>query len=90
MVTVDRFSKMAHFVPCHKTDNESYITEICFKEIRRLHGVPITFVSDRDSMFLSQFGRNLRKRLGTKLLYSTTWPLNIWKSHCYDTMGNLL
>jgi len=42
MVVVDRFSKVAHFVPCHKTDDESYIIDLYFKEIIRLHGMPKT------------------------------------------------
>ena len=44
MVVVDRLCKMAYFVPCHKTDDVSYIAEIYFKEIIRLHGVPKTIV----------------------------------------------
>jgi len=48
MVVVDRFSKMAHFFPCHRTDDACYITEIYFKEIIRLNGVPQIIVSNRN------------------------------------------
>ncbi|WVZ80454.1 hypothetical protein U9M48_027927 [Paspalum notatum var. saurae] len=58
-VVVDRFSKMAHFIPCHK-------------KIVRLDGMPSTIVSDRDAKFLSYFWRTLWNKLGTKLLFSTT------------------
>ena len=72
IVVVDRFLKMAHFMPCHKTNDLSNVSDLYFKEVVRLHIIPKTIVSDRDSLFLSYIWNTLWRKVGTKLLFSTS------------------
>lgn len=70
-IVVDRFNKIAHFIPYHKTNDANNVADLFFSEAVRLHGVPQTIVFDRNAKFLSHFWRVLWDKLGTKLLYST-------------------
>ena len=54
-VVVDRFSKMAHFIPCKRTTDVVKLAQLFFKEIYRLHGLLSSIMLDRNTHFLSHF-----------------------------------
>ena len=72
-VIVDRLTKVAHFLPVRMTYTLDKLAEIYIQEIVRLHGVPISIVSDRDSRFTSKFWKSLQNALGTRLKFSTAF-----------------
>ena len=73
-VIVDRYTKMAHFVP---VKNVQKTAEGCAKlflaNVWKLHGVPSDIVSDRDPVFTSTFWAELMKKLDVHLRKSTAF-----------------
>ncbi|KAL0553952.1 hypothetical protein IC582_007856 [Cucumis melo] len=72
-VVVDRLTKSAHFVPGKSTYTASKWGQLYMTEIVRLHGVPVSIISDRDAHFTSKFWKGLQLALGTRLDFSTTF-----------------
>ena len=54
-VIIDRLTKSAHFLPVQTTFNADRLAVLYMNEIVRLHGVPMSIVSDRDPKFVSKF-----------------------------------
>jgi hypothetical protein len=54
-VIVDCFTKMAHFLPLSTDTPIKDLANLYLKDVWRLHGLPSTAVSDRDSRFQSKF-----------------------------------
>ena len=73
MVVVDRFTKYAHFIALTHPFDARQIAEVFMKNVHKLHGLPISIVSDRDKIFTSLFWQELFKCLGTKLELSTAY-----------------
>ena len=54
-VVVDRLTKSAHFLPMRTDYSLDKLIELYIKEIVRLHGIPISIISDRDPRFTLRF-----------------------------------
>ena len=66
VVFVDRLTKMAHFVAINTTITAIELADVFVDNVVRLHGVPTSIISDRDSKFTSAFWAQMCQRLGIK------------------------
>ena len=72
-VIVDRLTKSAHFIPVKVTYNTEKLAKLYISEIVRLHGVPLSIISDRGTQFTYMFWKTLHAELGTRLDLSTAF-----------------
>jgi hypothetical protein len=55
------------------TNSMEKLVSMDVQEIDRLHGVPVPIVSDRDTLFISNFLKRLHEVMGTKLNFSPAY-----------------
>ena len=71
-VIVDRFSKIAHFVPL-KSRTAPTLAKAFVKKIWGLHGLPLCVVSDRDTVFTSKLWTEVMRLLDVSKDMSTAY-----------------
>jgi hypothetical protein len=64
---------MAHLISCQKTSDATHIVNMFFKEVVRIHGLPKSIVSDRDTKFVGHFLRTLWKKLGMNISFISSY-----------------
>ncbi|WMV54907.1 hypothetical protein MTR67_048292 [Solanum verrucosum] len=69
-VVVDRLKKLAHFLPVKVSYSAEDYAKFYLSEMVRLHGVPLSIISNRGTQFMKSF----QKALGTKVKLSTSFP----------------
>ena len=70
---MDRLTKSAQFLPVKATYSVAKLAKLYIKYIACLHGVHVSIVSDRGSVFTSQFWQKLQEAMGTGLDFSTAF-----------------
>ena len=76
-VIVDRLTKSAHFLAVRMTFTLEEFCQLYIREIVRLHGVPVSIVSDRDPRIMAHFWRSFQKAMGTQLTMSIAFHQQI-------------
>ncbi|KAA3477304.1 DNA/RNA polymerases superfamily protein [Gossypium australe] len=65
--------QISHFIPVRTDYSLDRLAELYIAEIVRLHGVPVSVISDRDPRFISRFWKKFQEDLGTKLNFNTAF-----------------
>ena len=72
-VIVDKLIESTHFISVRMDNSMDQLAQIYVNEIIRLHGVPLSIVSDRDPRLTSRFWKGLQSALGMRLNFNTVF-----------------
>jgi transposase InsO family protein len=73
LVIVDRFTKYVHFIFLSHPYTASKVAALFLQHVFKLHGLPSSIVSDRDTVFTSLFWEELFRRQGVDLAMSSSY-----------------
>ena len=73
LVVIDQLTSQVHLVPTMTMVTARGVAWLILKDVVRLHRIPESIVSDRDTKFTSIFWKELHRLMGSKLLMSTTF-----------------
>lgn len=75
LVVIDRFTKYGHFIAL---SHPQFVAKSFLDMVYRLHGMPVSIVTDRDAVFTSSFWKELFKLCGQLAVFglpsSNRWP----------------
>lgn len=71
LTVVDRFSKMAHFIPLAKLPSAKKTAEVMMSHVFKVHGFPSDIVSDRGPQFVSRFWKEFCQLIGATVSMSS-------------------
>ena len=73
LTIIDRMTHMTHLIPCKSTSTSADVAQLLIQHVIRLHGVPRTIHSDRDSRLISRFWKELSSKLGIVHRYTSPY-----------------
>ncbi|XP_019261852.1 PREDICTED: uncharacterized protein LOC109239725 [Nicotiana attenuata] len=88
-VIVDRLTKYAHFIPVVTTYSSEWLAQIYIRDIVRLHGVPISTISDQGTQFTLEFWRAVQRELllGADLVRDTLEKVKLFQDWLRTTQS---
>ena len=73
LVVIDHFTKYAHFLALKHLFTATQVAQLFLDNVYKLHGLPVSIVSDRDKIFTSKFWQELFRLMGVALHLSSSY-----------------